>query len=69
VLLKEGAEVHGALPMWRSEDQKPFSKEDLCFLQACQPHLTHGLRMAQLIQERATPSAGDFLPSSLWDTG
>jgi DNA-binding NarL/FixJ family response regulator len=69
VLLREGVELHGALPMWRSYDQKPFSKEDLCFLQACQPHLSYGLRNAQLIQERAASSAVEFLPSSLWDTG
>jgi DNA-binding CsgD family transcriptional regulator len=69
VLLREGVELHGALPMWRTDDQQPFSKEDLCFLQACQPHLSHGLRTAQLIQERAVSSAVDFLPSSLWDTG
>jgi DNA-binding CsgD family transcriptional regulator len=69
VLLREGGEVHGAFPIWRSADQKPFSKEDLRFLQACAPHLSHGLRNAQLIQQRATPSAEEFLPSSIWDTG
>jgi DNA-binding CsgD family transcriptional regulator len=69
LLLREDGDVHGALPIWRSADQKHFSKEELCFLQACAPHLSHGLRNAQLIQERATPSAGEFLPSSIWGTG
>jgi DNA-binding CsgD family transcriptional regulator len=69
VLLREGREVHGALPVWRSRDQKPFTKEDLCFLQACAARLSYGLRNAQLIQERAIPSAEEFLPSMLWGTG
>lgn len=69
VLFRDGDQLFGGLRIWRGADQNPFSKEDVCFLQACVPYLSHGLRTAQLIQERAIPSGGDFLPLSLWDTG
>ncbi len=65
----EKGEVFGIYPIWRGVKQKPFARDDYKFLQACAPHVTHGLRTAQLIDEREKPDMGEFLPTALWGTG
>ncbi len=57
----------GSYPLWRGNDQKPFSQQDFAFLQAIVPHVTHGLQIARA--KAACDEDGDFLPSSLWGTG
>ena len=59
----------GFLPIWRGTAQKDFSNADFCFLRACAPHIAHGLRAAQLIEQRATIGITEFVPSALWGSG
>ena len=69
VLQEEGGVPCGFLPIWRGADQKDFSEADYDFLRACVPHVAHGLRTAQMIEQRAAVGIADFDPSALWGTG
>jgi len=67
VNFNEGGKLFGSYPLWRGVDQKPFSREDLAFLEAIAPHVSHGLRVAEATA--ASDQCGGFLPCSLWGTG
>ncbi|MGD0075801.1 MAG: helix-turn-helix transcriptional regulator [Candidatus Binataceae bacterium] len=70
VVFREGNETYGIYPIWRSADQKPFSREDYEFMSRCAPYVANGLRTAQLLAQRtANTEATDFTPTSLWGTG
>ena len=45
VLFQENGDLAGYYPLWRSPDQKPFTREDMGFLKASAPHIAHGLRV------------------------
>lgn len=70
VVFREGNETCGVYPIWRSEDQKPFSREDRLFMSTCAPYIANGLRTAHLLAQRTTDAVpADFIPTSLWGTG
>jgi len=54
--------------MWRSGDQKPFSREDIEFLRAAAAHITHGLKIAQRTEDISSKPDG-FIPLPEWGTG
>ena len=58
VLQEEGRFV-GRYPLWRTCDQKPFVREDVEFLRAAAPHITHGLKIAEL-PKNELPNPNDF---------
>jgi DNA-binding CsgD family transcriptional regulator len=64
----EAGEYLGYYGIWRTIDQKEFSREDVAFLRATAPHISHGLRVARLLEQSAS-SPGDFLPVPGWCTG
>jgi DNA-binding CsgD family transcriptional regulator len=68
---REAGDRVGGYPIWRSPDQRPFSYDDLAFLEESAPYIAHGLKTAQLLEARAgvvLPSGG-FAVSNLWGTG
>jgi DNA-binding CsgD family transcriptional regulator len=68
VAYHEAKEFFGFYPIWRGSDQKPFSRDDISFLQASAPHIAHGLRTAHLLQRE--PADGDgFAAVSGWGSG
>src|SRR5216683_4601301 len=68
VVFSDGHEYVGYYGMWRSADQKPFSREDIEFLRASARHVTHGLKVAQGAQAASTEPDG-FAPLPAWGTG
>ena len=68
VVFQESGEFIGYAPLWRSANQKDFTRADAEFLRAAAPHITHGLRVAQL-RERIQPKADDFAPLAGWGSG
>src|SRR5260370_9263677 len=50
-------ETLGVFGLTRSETMKPFSADDLHFLDAAAPHITHALKMARLLSTES--AAGD----------
>jgi len=69
-VFRDGKEPCGIYPIWRSADQKPFSREDRQFMRTCAPYIANGLRIAQLFAKRIPDAASvDFIPTSLWGTG
>jgi DNA-binding CsgD family transcriptional regulator len=79
VSLGENGSMCGFYPIWRSKNQKDFSKADFAFLESSAPHIAHGLKTAMLIGTRASTNEpeyvrvsayrSEFLPSSIWGTG
>jgi DNA-binding CsgD family transcriptional regulator len=65
---QEDDEFLGYYPIWRSDDQKPYSREDVAFLRASAPHIAHGLRAAQFLT-RETNCDDGFAPLASWDSG
>ncbi len=51
VVFEEAGEYLGHYPVWRTIDQRPFSREDAVFLRASAPHVSHGLKSARLLSE------------------
>jgi DNA-binding CsgD family transcriptional regulator len=68
VLQEEGRFV-GRYPLWRTCDQKPFVREDVEFLRAAAPHITHGLRVSQLMTCDAAGTSDGFTPLPGWNSG
>lgn len=68
MVFQEMGEYVGYCGVWRSVDQKPFSREDIKFLQIVAPHIAHGLKVASLL-EQPVISSGDFLPLPGWHSG
>jgi DNA-binding CsgD family transcriptional regulator len=66
---QEAGEYLGYYGMWRSADQKPYSCEDIQFLRATAPHISHGLRAAQLLSRDTTADAASFAPLPGWGAG
>jgi len=64
----EGGSYLGYYAIWRTFDQKPFSREDNAFLTASAPHIAHGLRAAQFLT-RETKYADGFAPLARWEAG
>jgi DNA-binding CsgD family transcriptional regulator len=63
----EAGEYLGYYGIWRTSDQKPFSREDVAFLRAAATHISHGLRVAGLLaRPKPTP---DFFSLPGWGTG
>jgi hypothetical protein len=50
VVFQESGRFLGYCPIWRSLDQKPFSRDDVEFLRDAAAHIAHGLRAAQLLE-------------------
>jgi DNA-binding CsgD family transcriptional regulator len=69
VVFEEGGVYRGYCPIWRSADQKPYSREDIQLLRASVPHIAHGLRAAQLLSRDTTADAASFAPLPGWGTG
>jgi transposase len=68
LIFAENGRVFGCAPIGKGRDQKPLSRDDVDFFRACAPHVTHGLRNAQLLTERVREAEG-FQPLALWGTG
>jgi DNA-binding CsgD family transcriptional regulator len=68
VVFQESGEFIGYCPIWRSADQKPFSREDVAFLGALAPHVAHGLKVAQL-QQRVHSEGDGFATVPGWNSG
>jgi len=62
-------EYLGYFGMWRSADQKPYSREEIEFLSASAPHIAHGLRAAQLLARDSSSDADSFAPVTGWGSG
>jgi DNA-binding CsgD family transcriptional regulator len=69
VVFEEGNEYLGYYPIWRSADQKPFGREDIQFLRAAAPHISHGLRTARLLSRESSDDVSAFAPLPGWGTG
>jgi len=65
---QEAGALAGYYPIWRSVDQKPFTREDVTFITAAAPHIAHGLKAAQLVQ-RGHGEGDTFAPLPAWDCG
>ncbi len=68
VVFEENGEFIGYCPIWRTCDQKSFSRDDVAFLRAAAPHIAQGLKTAQLLQ-RDSAEADDFAPLPGWNSG
>jgi hypothetical protein len=68
VTFHESCNYLGYYGIWRTIDQKPFSREDIAFLRACAHHVAHGLKAAQLLAPRP-PLDDGFAPLSGWGSG
>jgi DNA-binding CsgD family transcriptional regulator len=68
VIFHEGRKYVGYYGIWRSVDQKRFSRDDIAFLAAAAPHITHGLKAAQLMQ-RGQAEGGGFAAVPGWGSG
>ena len=69
IVFQEGGDFLGYSPIWRSSDQKPFSRDDIAFLRASASHISHGLKTAQLGARRNTTVIDSFAPFSGWGSG
>ena len=71
VVFQESGEFLGYCPIWRSADQKPFSRDDTEFLRNAAPHVAHGLRAARLLERIESRSAEptEFQQVSPWRAG
>ncbi len=69
VFFAEEDQYLACYPIWRGADQKPYSREDIAFLRASAPHISHGLRAAQLLSRDAAAEAANFAPRPGWGTG
>jgi DNA-binding CsgD family transcriptional regulator len=67
----ENGEAVGFYPLWRDSDQPPFSRNDIAFLNISAPFVTHGLRLAQMIDYSARTNAdsGSLNSSPPWGSG
>jgi hypothetical protein len=68
VVFHEGNDYAGYYGIWRTAQQKPFSRDDVEFLHAVAAHITHGLKIAQTRIDASIYSAG-FAPVSRSGTG
>jgi DNA-binding CsgD family transcriptional regulator len=68
VIFQEAGKYEGYYGIWRSLDQKPFNRDDIAFLTAAAPHITHGLKTAQLIERDQSDPTG-FAPIPSWGSG
>jgi DNA-binding CsgD family transcriptional regulator len=66
VVFEESGEFFGYYPIWRSVDQKPFSRDDIEFVRNAASHVAHGLRAARLFErfESSPERPEEFLPLS-----
>ncbi len=71
VVFEESGELFGYYPIWRSADQKPFSRDDIEFVRNAASHVAHGLRAAQLFERLESPPErlDEFQPLSRWSAG
>ena len=72
VVFAEAGEYLGYCPIWRTVDQKPFSREDSEFLKASAPHIAHGLRSAHLLTHGLPASVNvdqELIPLDGWHSG
>ena len=71
VVFQESGEFLGYCPIWRSADQKPFSRDDTEFLRNAAPHVAHGLRAARLLEriESRSTEPTEFQQVSPWRAG
>jgi DNA-binding CsgD family transcriptional regulator len=71
VVFQESGEFLGYFPIWRSADQKPFSRDDIEFLRNAAPHIAHGLRAGTLLERRDRPleQPDEFQSLFPWRTG
>jgi DNA-binding CsgD family transcriptional regulator len=68
VIFQEACKYVGYYGIWRGADQKPFSRDDIAFLTATAPHITHGLKAAQLMQLDQSDRSG-FATVPGWRSG
>ena len=68
VIFQEAGSYVGYYGIWRGADQKPFSSDDIAFLTAAAPHITHGLKAAQLMQLDQSDGGG-FAAVPGWGSG
>jgi DNA-binding CsgD family transcriptional regulator len=68
VIFQEVGSYVGYYGIWRSADQKPFSSDDIAFLTAAAPHITNGIKTAQLMQLDQSDRGG-FAAVPGWGSG
>jgi DNA-binding CsgD family transcriptional regulator len=70
VVFRDDRGYIGHCPVWRTKDQKPFSREDVAFFVAAAPHVSHGLKVGQLLgQADTTPESKSVAPQMGWGSG
>lgn len=69
VVYQEAGEYLGYYPIWRTIDQKPFSREDAEFLRASAPHIAHGIKAAKLLARNTSAHTELFAPLPTWGSG
>jgi DNA-binding CsgD family transcriptional regulator len=69
ISLQEDGIAVGHYPIWHTRNQRPFDREDLVFLKAVAPPITHALKVAQTLDRTAAESPTDFVPLELWGQG
>ena len=66
---QEGGQFLGYYPIWRSADQKSFSREDIGFLKEATPHIAHGIKVALHFARDESEAEPDFAPLGGWGSG
>jgi DNA-binding CsgD family transcriptional regulator len=69
VIFQEGGEYLGSYPIWRGIDQRPFSPEDVKFIRAIVPHISHGLKAARLLAPGGGVDSASFCSVPGWGSG
>lgn len=65
VSLQEDGVAVGHYPIWHGRNQRPFDRDDLRFLEAVAPPITHALKVAQRLRVAAQAPVENFSPSGL----
>jgi transposase/DNA-binding CsgD family transcriptional regulator len=69
IAYQEDSQTVGVYPLWRETDQRPFSRDDVLFLNTSAPYVTHGLKIAQHIESAHDDSGEAFSPIPGWGLG
>jgi hypothetical protein len=68
IVFVEDHRFAGYVPLWRSKNQKDYTRTDVDFLRAASPHITHGLKVA-LLQEHSKSADDMFSAITNWNAG
>jgi DNA-binding CsgD family transcriptional regulator len=63
-VLQQHGECAGFYPLWRSQDMRPFSRDDIRFMELASPHIAHGLNAAYVTSAGGVRSCSEFAPNA-----